>query len=127
MNRPGCCDPGALTAAIFDVDGVLLASPDERAWRDAHEGFAEPDRFATAMYQAEVAGKPASAAPAPPSMHWACRTAGAPMSLTVSGEAHELRGDRAAGLRGNAAGSEDVRGGERAARRLSRVGVVSGR
>jgi beta-phosphoglucomutase len=48
----------ALTAAIFDVDGVLLASPHERAWREALEGFAEPDRFTTAMYQAHVAGKP---------------------------------------------------------------------
>ncbi len=47
-----------LTAAIFDVDGVLLASPHERAWREALQGFADPDRFTTAMYQAEVAGKP---------------------------------------------------------------------
>src|SRR5271165_7503420 len=47
-----------LTAAIFDVDGVLLASPHERAWREALEGFAEADRFTTAMYQADVAGKP---------------------------------------------------------------------
>jgi beta-phosphoglucomutase len=48
----------ALTAAIFDVDGVLLASPHEKAWRQALNGFAEPDRFTTAMYQAHVAGKP---------------------------------------------------------------------
>ena len=47
-----------LTAAIFDVDGVLLASPHERAWRDALSGLADPVRFTTAMYQAEVAGKP---------------------------------------------------------------------
>jgi beta-phosphoglucomutase len=47
-----------LTAAIFDVDGVLLASPHERAWREALEGFADPDRFTTAMYEAQVAGKP---------------------------------------------------------------------
>ena len=46
-----------LTAAIFDVDGVLLASPHERAWRDALAGLAEPDRFTTAMYQSQVAGK----------------------------------------------------------------------
>ncbi|PZO03165.1 MAG: HAD family hydrolase [Alphaproteobacteria bacterium] len=46
-----------LTAAIFDVDGVLLASPHERAWREALVGIAEPDRFTTAMYQAHVAGK----------------------------------------------------------------------
>src|SRR5580698_10735959 len=47
-----------LAAAIFDVDGVLLASPHERAWREALRGFAEPDRFTTAIYQADVAGKP---------------------------------------------------------------------
>ena len=47
-----------LTAVIFDVDGVLLASPHERAWREALHGFAEPDRFSTEMYQAVVAGKP---------------------------------------------------------------------
>jgi beta-phosphoglucomutase len=50
--------PERLTAGIFDVDGVLLASPHERAWREALAGFAEPDRFTTAMYQAHVAGKP---------------------------------------------------------------------
>jgi beta-phosphoglucomutase len=49
---------GALKAAIFDVDGVLLASPHERAWREALHGFADPDLFTTAMYQAKVAGKP---------------------------------------------------------------------
>jgi beta-phosphoglucomutase-like phosphatase (HAD superfamily) len=38
-----------LTAVIFDVDGVLLASPHERAWREALGGFADPDRFTTAM------------------------------------------------------------------------------
>jgi len=47
-----------LAATIFDVDGVLLASPHERAWREALEGFADTARFTTAMYQAEVAGKP---------------------------------------------------------------------
>ena len=47
-----------LRAAIFDVDGVLLASPHEQAWREALHGFADPDRFTTAMYQANVAGKP---------------------------------------------------------------------
>jgi HAD superfamily hydrolase (TIGR01509 family) len=51
-------DQIALSAGIFDVDGVLLASPHERAWREALRGFAEPDRFTTQMYQAEVAGKP---------------------------------------------------------------------
>jgi len=47
-----------LLAGIFDVDDVLLASPHERAWREALQGFADPDRFTTAVYQAEVAGKP---------------------------------------------------------------------
>jgi beta-phosphoglucomutase len=49
---------GSLSAAIFDVDGVLLASPHEQAWRDALVGLADPARFTTAMYQASVAGKP---------------------------------------------------------------------
>jgi beta-phosphoglucomutase len=49
---------GTLTACIFDVDGVLLASPHERAWREALVGFAEPSRFTTEMYEAQVAGKP---------------------------------------------------------------------
>jgi beta-phosphoglucomutase len=48
---------GTLKAAIFDVDGVLLASPHERAWREALRGFADPDLFPTAFYQAQVAGK----------------------------------------------------------------------
>jgi beta-phosphoglucomutase len=51
-------DSIVLAAAIFDVDGVLLASPHERAWREALPGFADPDRFTTAMYQAYVAGMP---------------------------------------------------------------------
>ena len=45
-------------AAIFDVDGVLVDSPHERAWREALAGFADPARFTTAFYQAHVAGKP---------------------------------------------------------------------
>ena len=49
---------GPLRAAIFDVDGVLLASPHERAWRNALTGLTDPARFTTAMYQATVAGKP---------------------------------------------------------------------
>ena len=47
-----------LRAAIFDVDGVLLASPHERAWREALEGFADPARFTSDMYEDQVAGKP---------------------------------------------------------------------
>ena len=48
-------------AAIFDVDGVLLASPHERAWREALDGLADPGLFTTALYQAAVAGKPRAA------------------------------------------------------------------
>lgn len=47
-----------LVAGIFDVDGVLLASPHERAWREALAGYAAPERLTTAIYQAHVAGKP---------------------------------------------------------------------
>ena len=50
--------PRSLLAAIFDVDGVLVASPHERAWREALAGYADPARFTTAFYQANVAGKP---------------------------------------------------------------------
>lgn len=46
-----------LHAAIFDVDGVLVASPHERAWREALEGYADPSLFTTEFYQAHVAGK----------------------------------------------------------------------
>ena len=51
-------EPSRLGAGIFDVDGVLLASPHERAWREALAGFADPARFTTDVYQAHVAGKP---------------------------------------------------------------------
>ena len=47
-----------LSAAIFDVDGVLVASPHERAWREALVGYADPARFTTEFYQKNVAGKP---------------------------------------------------------------------
>jgi beta-phosphoglucomutase len=49
---------GAISAAIFDVDGVLVDSPHERAWREALAGFADPARFTTAFYEAYVAGEP---------------------------------------------------------------------
>lgn len=57
--------------AIFDVDGVLVDSPHERAWRDTLQSLManewrdlqaqttyRPDRFTTAVYQEFVAGKP---------------------------------------------------------------------
>jgi beta-phosphoglucomutase len=47
-----------LRAGIFDVDGVLVDSPHERAWREALQGLADPARFTTQIYQAHVAGKP---------------------------------------------------------------------
>ncbi len=51
-------DHAPLTAIILDVDGVLLRSPHERAWREALMGFADPARFTPALYRSEVAGKP---------------------------------------------------------------------
>jgi beta-phosphoglucomutase len=50
--------PRHFADVIFDVDGVLLDSPHERAWRDALEGITDPTRLTTAIYQAHVAGKP---------------------------------------------------------------------
>jgi len=47
-----------LRAGIFDVDGVLLTSPHERAWREALAGFVEPERLTTALYQSHVADRP---------------------------------------------------------------------
>jgi beta-phosphoglucomutase len=46
-----------LLGAIFDVDGVLVASPHEQAWREALAGYADPALFTTEFYQANVAGK----------------------------------------------------------------------
>jgi beta-phosphoglucomutase len=47
-----------ITTAILDVDGVLLSSPHEQAWREALAGFSDPARFTPELYEAEVAGKP---------------------------------------------------------------------
>src|SRR5919202_6156382 len=58
-------------AVIFDVDGVLVASPHERSWQlalqelvagpwhtlSAASSYA-PERFTTHVYQEQVAGKP---------------------------------------------------------------------
>lgn len=56
---------------IFDVDGVLVDSPHERAWREAMRELMEsdwsdirgqttytPERFTAAVYQAVMSGKP---------------------------------------------------------------------
>src|ERR1700679_4346259 len=61
--EPESLQTPTLTAGIFDVWGVLLASPHERAWREALKGFADPGRFTTAMYEAHVAGKPRLSGP----------------------------------------------------------------
>lgn len=63
--------PMRYQGAIFDVDGVLVASPHERAWRETLQRLFEtewsnilpltsytPERFTTAVYQEHVAGKP---------------------------------------------------------------------
>jgi beta-phosphoglucomutase len=57
-RRPPTDRSRNIAACIFDVDGVLLASPHERAWREALAGFADPESFTTEIYQACVAGKP---------------------------------------------------------------------
>lgn len=61
----------SLNAVIFDVDGVLVDSPHERAWRETLDELMRgvwsdlepsttysPDRFDTKLYQTLVAGKP---------------------------------------------------------------------
>ena len=57
MSEQSAARQHGLLAAIFDVDGVLVASPHERAWREALAGYADPARFTTEFYQANVAGK----------------------------------------------------------------------
>src|SRR5258706_4672079 len=60
--------------AIFDVDGVLVDSPPERAWRDALQRLMAgpwrdiaprtsytPERYTSEVYQTYVAGKPRAA------------------------------------------------------------------
>ncbi|WP_437957894.1 HAD family phosphatase [Sorangium sp. So ce119] len=56
---------------LFDIDGVVVDSPHERAWREALDALMAtewraiapqtryaPERFTTAVYQGEIAGKP---------------------------------------------------------------------
>src|SRR5690606_56992 len=50
--------PWRVRAVILDVDGVLLASPHEQAWREALAGLADAARFTPQLYQDQVAGKP---------------------------------------------------------------------
>jgi len=66
------CVPFA--AIIFDVDGVLVDSPHERAWRETLDDLMQgpwadvkssttygPDRFDSAVYETLVSGKPRNA------------------------------------------------------------------
>jgi beta-phosphoglucomutase len=61
----------AYRGAIFDVDGVLVDSPHELAWRESFRVLMEgewreirdrtswtPERFTSAVYQQVMAGKP---------------------------------------------------------------------
>ena len=58
MNEPTNSGGRTLSAVIFDVDGVIVASPHEQAWREALAGITDPARLTTAVYQTYVAGKP---------------------------------------------------------------------
>jgi beta-phosphoglucomutase-like phosphatase (HAD superfamily) len=64
-------DQPRLAGAIFDIDGVLVDSPHERAWRESLQRLMEgdwrelapatgytPARFSHAFYQEVMAGKP---------------------------------------------------------------------
>ena len=63
--------PTGFSGAIFDVDGVLVDSPHERAWRDTlrelmdtswqdirSQTMYSPERFTPRVYQSVVSGKP---------------------------------------------------------------------
>jgi beta-phosphoglucomutase-like phosphatase (HAD superfamily) len=63
--------PTGFQAAIFDVDGVVVDSPHERAWRDALAELMEtgwrsirdqtsyaPERFTPQLYHEKMSGKP---------------------------------------------------------------------
>ncbi len=63
--------PALFQAAIFDVDGVLVDSPHERAWRESVRGLMEhdwsdirgrttwtPEMFTSQVYQQQMSGKP---------------------------------------------------------------------
>ena len=70
VHVPGRCGM-SFAGAILDVDGVLVDSPHERAWRDTLRELMDgdwrdirrrtsyaPERFTHEVYQHEVAGKP---------------------------------------------------------------------
>jgi trehalose/maltose hydrolase-like predicted phosphorylase/beta-phosphoglucomutase-like phosphatase (HAD superfamily) len=93
-------------AAIFDIDGVLVDSPHEPAWRDTLRELMEtswselrpqttwaPDRFTSQVYQEYVAGKPRlSGARA------ALRYFGLPEDEKLVQEYAELKQERVVGL-----------------------------
>ena len=77
-----------LRGAIFDVDGVLVDSPHERAWRESLDQLMQgewadvapqtrwhPGALTSALYAEHVAGSPARTAPGRPSRPSASRTA----------------------------------------------------
>ena len=51
-------DLSPLRAVVLDVDGVIVDSPHEQAWRAALDGITEPARLTPALYQTYVAGRP---------------------------------------------------------------------
>lgn len=48
---------GGFAGIIFDIDGVVLDTPHEAAWRAALNGLADPERFTAALYRDAVAGR----------------------------------------------------------------------
>ena len=74
LEEPRSSHPQTLTAAIFDVDGVLLASPHEHAWREALIGFADPLASPPRCIRPMSRANRGSAAPVRRWRHWACRT-----------------------------------------------------
>ena len=63
--------PASFQAAIFDIDGVLVDSPHEKAWRESLRELMEgewsdirdqtiwsPEAFTPLVYQEEMSGKP---------------------------------------------------------------------
>ena len=64
-------DAGGFDGAIFDVDGVLVDSPHEKAWREAMRELMEsdwgdirdrttwsPEAFTSRVYEEHMSGKP---------------------------------------------------------------------
>ena len=47
-----------ILAVVLDVDGVIVDSPHEQAWRAALSGFADPALLTPALYLAAAAGRP---------------------------------------------------------------------